>query len=117
MTGWITQFEPDAYGVLGLLPHEFYEFTLREFTRMVNGYQDRREAETIQLKWAVWHSAVLSRVRKMPPFCQFVGKTPRTTKFVSAEDQAAQLRDLKELLSPATEEGRGEGDVTGSGTR
>ena len=49
--------EKDAYGYLGLTPHEMYEFTHNEYTNMMNGYQFKKEESLKEEQFNAWHVA------------------------------------------------------------
>ena len=48
------QLEVDAYAMLNLTPHELYEFTHREYTNMIKGYQVKYENELKKEQWNAW---------------------------------------------------------------
>lgn len=97
------------YGEIGLTPEAFYGLTLHEFRQTLRGYQERMNMELAQLRWTVWHTAALQRVKSLPSFGAFVGLSKSEKKAMSREEQDAQLASLQDLFAAPPAPGK-EGD-------
>ena len=86
-------------------PEAFYGMTVHELSMLLRGYNDKRERELHQLKWAVWHVAALQRSKDFPKFASFTGTTPKSAS-ISKDEQKAELGLLIDMFAvPPGEEG------------
>lgn len=88
---------------MNLSPESFWDQTPRTFSICIRGAVSREEREHRDRAWAVWHSAALVRIKKLPKLDTLVGKAAKaarpTGKPKSPEELLAKAAQWEALLN------------------
>lgn len=84
----------------GFDPAAFWKLTPRAYHHQMRGANQRAERERQTLAWAVWHVAVLGRVKKVPDFDEFV-RPQQPVKSKKARQTRSELEVGLKMLAAA----------------